>query len=90
MPDENRMVVFGMYPNPVGDKLIIQYYLFRQENVEFKVFDANGRLISEDNAYYPGTGLLYAQINTTPLQAGTYFVEIKAGGHSYRKQVLKQ
>ena len=30
-PDENRMVVFGMYPNPVGDKLIIQYYLFRQE-----------------------------------------------------------
>lgn len=90
LPDEKRMVVFGMYPNPVGDKLIIQYYLFREENVEFKVFDVNGRLISEDNAYYPGTGLLYAQINTTPLAPGTYFVEIKAGGHVYRKQVLKQ
>lgn len=88
--DEKRMVVFGMYPNPVEDKLIIQYYLYKPENVEFRVMDVNGKLISEDNVNYPGTGELYAQLNTAALPAGTYIVEIKAGSHAYLKQVIKQ
>jgi hypothetical protein len=52
--------------------------------------DENGKLIREDNVNYPGTGELYAQLNTAALPAGTYIVEIKAGSHAYLKQVIKQ
>lgn len=88
--DDHRLVVFGMFPNPVGDKLIVQYYLYEAADVQFNVYNMAGKLISTDNVYHPDYGLQYAQLNTTALSTGSYVVEVKAEGHSYRKQVIKQ
>ncbi len=86
----NHFIVFGMFPNPVNDKLVVQYYLYEPSQVEFNVFDVAGKLISKDEVFHPNTGLQYAQLNTLALPAGNYVVEVKAGGHTYRKKVIKE
>lgn len=88
--DEANMVVFGMYPNPVDDKLIIQYYLYNAEQVLMNVYDINGRLVSTGQISSSTNGLHHAQLNTGELASGTYVVELKAGTLAYRKQIVKR
>jgi hypothetical protein len=87
---DNYFVVFGMFPNPVNDKLIVQYYLYEPSDVTFSVFDVSGKLVSADKVHHASTGLQYAQLNTLPLPVGSYMVEVKAGAYTYRKKVIKQ
>lgn len=90
LEETNHFIVFGMFPNPVNDKLVVQYYLYESSQVEFSVFDITGKLISQDEVYHPNTGLQYAQLNTLALPVGNYVVEVKAAGHIYRKKVIKE
>ncbi len=85
-----NMVVFGMYPNPVNDKLIIQYYLYEAEEVTMNVYDASGRLISEGKISTSTDGLHHAQLNTDELPAGSYIVELKTAKLAYRKRIVKE
>jgi len=88
--EPSDLVVFGMFPNPVNDKLIIQYYLYNKGNVSFTVYDLNGKVISIDTYNHADTGLLYAQLNTSQLAKGQYIVEVSVNGDTYRKQIIKQ
>ncbi|MCW5907359.1 MAG: alkaline phosphatase D family protein [Chitinophagales bacterium] len=88
--ESKSFVVFGMFPNPVGDKLVIQYYLYETGDVTFTVYSLNGQQLSADSYYHTNTGLQYAQLNTSELPAGTYTVEVRSGNHSFRKKVIKQ
>ncbi len=88
--EPNNMVVFGMYPNPVNDKLIIQYYLYTAEVVNMNVYDLNGRMVSTGQISSSTNGLHHAQLNTVELAAGTYIVELKSGSFAYRKQIIKR
>jgi alkaline phosphatase D len=88
--ETNNLVVFGMYPNPVNDKLIVQYYLYDAEEVTMNVYDINGRLISQGNLSSTTTGLHHAQLNTGELAAGNYVVELKTSKLAYRKKIVKE
>lgn len=85
-----NLVVFGLYPNPVNDKLIVQYYLYETEQVTMNVYDVTGKLISTGVISNGTNGLHHAQLNTLEMQAGNYVVEIKTPSFSYRKQIVKQ
>lgn len=88
--EENmNLVVFGMFPNPVGDKLVVQYYLYEAAETEFNVYDATGRKVSSDKIF-AASGLQHVQLNMTGLPAGNYIAELKAGENTYRKKVLKE
>jgi hypothetical protein len=88
--ETSNLVVFGMYPNPVNDKLIVQYYLYDAEEVTMNVYDINGRLISQGNLSSTTTGLHHAQFNTAELAAGNYVVELKTSKLAYRKKIVKE
>lgn len=85
-----NLVVFGLYPNPVNDKLIVQYYLYEAEEVTMNVYDITGKLVSTGIISTGTNGLHHAQLNAFELQAGNYVVELKTATFSYRKQVVKQ
>ncbi len=88
--ETSNMVVFGMYPNPVNDKLIIQYYLYDAEEVVMNVYDVNGRLISQGKISDATNGLHHAQLSTAELAAGNYIVELKTPNLAYRKKIIKE
>ncbi len=88
--EPGNLVVFGMYPNPVSDKLIIQYYLYDAEEITMNVYDVNGRLISEGKISSSTTGLHHAQLSTAELAAGNYIVELRTSTFIYRKKIIKE
>ncbi len=85
----NNLVVFGMYPNPVGDQLVIQYYLYEPQEVEITMLDITGKQVRSQKISTNADGLHHYALNTTALPKGNYLVELKTPQCSYRKKVIK-
>lgn len=90
LQEANDLIVFGMYPTVVADKVIIQFYLQQVKEVQFNIYNIQGKLISTDTYKPQQAGLLYAQVNCTELPAATYIMEVKAGNQSYKGKIIKQ
>lgn len=90
LADQNNLIVFGMYPNPVNDKLIIQYYLYQPEEVTMSVRNMNGQLISTGVISNGTSGLHHAQLNTIELPVGAYVVELRTPSFSYRNRIIRE
>ncbi len=87
--EPEQLIVFGMFPNPINDKLIVQYYMYEAGSIEFNIYDETGRMISTDKVH-SGSGLQYAQLNTLALPVGNYIAEVKTDKGSYRRKVVKE
>lgn len=65
-----------VYPNPVGDILILKTGGSDQDNLSFKLLDMSGRLLKEEKILSPETDISFSGISP-----GTYFLKVftKAG-----------
>lgn len=81
--------VMGIYPNPFDIEILVQYYLFKKEEVTLNLYDISGRLLSNNNISTDSQGLKYARLETEQLASGTYIVELKSQKFSYNKKVVK-
>jgi alkaline phosphatase D len=72
-----KPVILGLYPNPVNDYMVLQYYNYTNSFIDIKIFDINGRLISHTNDGSRPEGLFSATIPTYYLASGTYIVRIE-------------
>lgn len=88
--DDENLVVLGMYPNPVNDKLLIQYYLYETGNMTIRVYDVYGRIINSLNLNHALPGLQYAQLNMSQLPKGNYLVELKTEKSGYSRKIVKE
>ncbi len=86
---QENLIVFGVYPNPVDEMLFVQYYLNTASLVVFEIFDFSGKLISADSYSHEHTGLLYARIKASNLSAGIYTFKMTSGSNVYSKIILK-
>ena len=86
----SNMIVFGMFPNPVNDRLVVQYYLYLNEVITLNVYDITGKQVMTKSVSHVDAGLQYAELNTSALPAGNYIVELKGEHAFYRKKVVKQ
>ncbi|RZJ69062.1 MAG: T9SS type A sorting domain-containing protein [Flavobacterium sp.] len=80
--EENKDVSFEYYPNPVTDVLTISA---RENITSIKMFDLNGRLILEAAGGNPVSKIYMANYN-----AGTYLVQVTAGGATKSISVVKK
>ncbi len=77
---ENQIVV-EVFPNPTSSVLNIVTGL--QTETEFKVFDMEGKLVSEKKATSP-----IIQFNTSEMQSGIYFLTVTSGSSVARKRFV--
>jgi alkaline phosphatase D len=83
------MVVLGMYPNPVDDKLVIQFYLYEANKVTITIYDVLARKLTESKNSL-GDGLQHLQLNTSSLPKGNYVIELKTKDGGYSKILTKE
>jgi hypothetical protein len=75
-------------PNPFYERTTIEFYLPQTENVELKIFDANGRKVFERLiSGQAGTNQLELSKNDFPAQ-GIYYYRIDAGSFSATKKMI--
>lgn len=68
-----------LYPNPVYEKITLEFEVNRTEQVVFRIHGIHGNLIQEDQL---NNGSLH-YINTTSLKPGVYFYEIRNNKGEY-------
>jgi len=84
-----QMVVFGVYPNPVGSYMIVQYYLYEPGEVQFNLYNCIGQLM-QTSKQDSGTNLQYVQLKTENIAAGNYVLEIKSKGQTFHRKIVKK
>lgn len=79
----------GAYPSPFGSTTNIIYTLSHPAEVKIHVYDLLGKevaTLAETNA---GAGSHTIEWNALNIQAGVYFLELKAGDISLNKKIFK-
>jgi hypothetical protein len=79
--------LYDAVPNPAGNETMLSYYLPSAANVEWEIFDLNGRLIDELKS--AGTsGFNNLHYNTSKLAQGTYLYSLIVNGNAKSKQLI--
>lgn len=73
---------FKIYPNPAIDMLNIRYSLKENADVSINLYSIDGREITRLYEGNQAMGSHALQQRTSILEAGTYYCELTAGGHS--------
>lgn len=86
---EGEFEVENVFPNPVDDKLMVQYSAPNSEAVSFKIHNSIGQVVSEgalESGIFSG-GI--QSIDVSGLATGSYFLVFENGGERMVKQFLK-
>lgn len=82
-------VVLSLYPNPATDYFSIQMYQAVSGNLDFEIYDINGKLVSKLNQGNIAQGVAKYYIPTTEISSGIYFLKINAAGNSKTIKFVK-
>lgn len=75
--NNEKPVILGLYPNPVNDYMVLQYFNYTSSFITIKIFDLNGKLIANYNDGSRPEGLFNVTLPTFNLSSGTYIVRIE-------------
>ena len=77
-------------PNPFSEVATVRYHLSRKENVEFYIYDMNGKLLIKEfeGIQAPGDYQIKVDAISNGLAAGMYMVQLRAGTHTVTKNMV--
>lgn len=87
--EDSDAVIFGTYPNPVVNHMVIQYYLYKAEPVTFQVFDMQGKLVFNQAIGKRDKGLSFSEIDLTSLTPGNYVLAIQMPSKVHKRFIVK-
>lgn len=76
-----------IYPNPFNPTTTIRYTVQENSNVEIKLFNVSGQMISTIYSGTKGQGTYTQQINAAEYASGMYILQIKIGDSYHHKKV---
>ena len=83
---EGRSVEPLAYPNPVSKTLNIVFSKKTSSAISVGVYDLSGRLLLS-KTHSPDSRIV---LDLEHLQEATYFLQIKADGHTWGKEIIKR
>lgn len=81
--------LIGVYPNPFIDRLVIQFNLFKPENVMIDIHDNAGRSVYSHNLGKVREGLNYFEVSNLRLAAGTYHFSMNVDSNRMSRVLVK-
>lgn len=78
------------YPNPVSDRMMLQYQLAESCNVEVYVTDLTGRTLLHQTEGSQSAGSHFAEVDLAQLPAGMYLCRLHTAAGSATVKVVKQ
>lgn len=87
--ENNALNELSIYPNPTNDKATISLISSSNENINYTLFDVQGKLI-ESKILNITTGINTLEINTKQLQLskGVYFIKLTSGEKEITKKLV--
>lgn len=75
-------------PNPATDYAEVNYNLTNPNTVTVAIYDMNGRQVVNSVSDKQGSGYNSMRLNTSSLNSGLYFYEVKVGNESKRFKLM--
>ncbi len=77
----NSFKVYQNYPNPFNGSTVINYYMPKEGNVSFSVYDCIGNKVYSEEAGFKNSGIQAITYHTpSNLSSGVYIYQIEANG----------
>ncbi|MEI6060224.1 MAG: CotH kinase family protein [Bacteroidota bacterium] len=80
---------FGIYPNPVSDKLNVEYQTVKKTMVEITIINQQGAALYFTNTMTKSPGEWLETIDLSTYAPGVYLVRLTLDGKSYSKRFIK-
>ncbi|MCC6413339.1 MAG: T9SS type A sorting domain-containing protein, partial [Saprospiraceae bacterium] len=71
----DQLAVTAMYPSPTPDRLLVQFFVPREDNVELRLTDLNGRVVVQQS-FEVNDGANQQELSLAHLPAGLYMITI--------------
>lgn len=85
----NGMKLADIFPNPATDNVNIQYSLEKDsKNVHVVIYDMHGKVVLNETADSQAAGTYTVKFNTSNLEAGSYFYQVRANGAIMTKEFV--
>jgi alkaline phosphatase D len=81
--------LIGIYPNPFVDRIVLQFNLFKSEDVLIELYDNTGKTVYSKNLGKVRDGLSYFEIRDLNLSTGAYFLSMKVADKQLNKILVK-
>jgi len=85
----NSSLDIHVYPNPVKDRLNLDFFLEKPASVSVEVIDLSGNVVILEGFGWQEQGPARLQLRTSSLATGTYFLRIRAGEYTYHERFVK-
>ena len=79
---------FVVYPNPTKGKIIIDYYLSIDEQVQLSIYNLMGEKITNNNYGIIQKGLHRMNYDLGSLKGGCYLLEFMLNGEKHIKKII--
>lgn len=81
----------NLFPNPVQDRMRVDFNLTAESQLSFKVFDMNGKLVADMGEAFGKPGRNQFSFSPDPIAPGIYFITILSNGEELTtKKFIKQ
>lgn len=78
-----------LYPNPATDKATLSLVSASSENIEYQLFDAQGKLVErKELSLNQGINTLQIDAGQLQLSKGVYFIKLAMGGREVTKKLI--
>jgi alkaline phosphatase D len=89
IPKGPDAAVIGLFPNPTIDKVVLQYYLFNNQQVSLALYDGTGKLI-DSYKLNKTEGINHFEFNLANYAKGMYTIQLQAGSSHYTGRIVKE
>lgn len=76
----------GLFPNPVNEKLNINFSQLNEQDIHFKIYNISGTLVKEKSSLKLPQGRYTESFEVSELRSGIYFIQIKSGPYEEVKK----
>src|ERR1043165_1203873 len=76
-------------PNPLNDRVLIQYNVFKSEDITLEVWNALGQKLISEKLGRVDAGLNHADFDGSKLSSGYYIIKLKGNNSSVSQRVIK-
>ncbi len=83
-----QLQVFDIYPNPVNDRINVQFIIPEATTVEMKLCDMMGNVLYNDSQYYT-SGVHYKTLSINEFASGVYVVQVCTKNRVVSKKIIK-
>lgn len=88
VPDPES-VLFGVYPNPFDDKLLVKFYTYQPVNLNISLIDILGKTVLTKKLGTLQKGLHYTNIDAQDVPPGNYIMLVESPNQILKRKIVK-